>query len=79
MSGARSRRGSAGRGQGGAEVIDLTKRLNRWRNATYAVSALAATLLLFVAVKDFYPRRAAAEADVSLRCCSATRCRRASC
>ena len=46
----------AGARPGGAEVIDLTRRLKRWRGATYAAGALAATLLLFVAVREFYPR-----------------------
>jgi anti-sigma-K factor RskA len=40
---------------GRAEIIDLTARMQRWRTATYIASALAATLLLFVAVREFYP------------------------
>lgn len=52
--GIRARIGAT-RPAGGAEIIDLTKRLRRWRNATYVIGALAATLLLFVAVKEFYP------------------------
>lgn len=46
------RRGDAG----GADVIDLTTRLNRWRGATFVASALAASLLLFVSVKEFMPQ-----------------------
>jgi anti-sigma-K factor RskA len=42
-------------GRGGAEVIDLTRRLNRWRGAAVAASALAASLLLFVGLRDFAP------------------------
>jgi len=42
-------------GAGGAELIDLTKRLNRWRGATFVASALAASLLLFVSIKEFAP------------------------
>lgn len=42
-------------GGGGAQIIDLTRRLNRWRGATFVASAIAASLLLFVAVKDFAP------------------------
>ena len=49
------RAGSADDGPGGAEIIDLTAGIKRWRNATYVASALAATLLLFVAVREFYP------------------------
>lgn len=45
----------------GAEIIDLTSRLRRWRGATYIASALAASLLLFVAVREAYqPRQAEA-------------------
>ena len=44
------------RNGGGAEVIDLTRRLNRWRGATFVASALAASLLLFVSVKEFAPQ-----------------------
>ncbi len=39
----------------GASVIDLTRRLNRWRGAAVAASALAASLLLFVGLRDFAP------------------------
>ena len=66
---------------GGAEVIDLTKRLRRWRNATYVVSgALAASLLLFVAVKETAPQLLPTPlrpADVSLRYCRNAMARRA--
>lgn len=47
--------GGFARPAGGAEIVDLTRRMKRWRNATYVASALAASLLLFVAVKEFYP------------------------
>jgi anti-sigma-K factor RskA len=43
------------RSGGGAEVIDLTRRLKRWRGATFVASAIAASLLLFVTVRDFAP------------------------
>jgi anti-sigma-K factor RskA len=36
-------------------VIDLTQRLNRWRTATAAIGALAATLMMFVALQEFTP------------------------
>jgi anti-sigma-K factor RskA len=39
----------------GANVIDLTRRLNRWRGTALAASALAASLLLFVGLRDFAP------------------------
>lgn len=45
----------ANAGAGGSNVIDLTRRLNRWRGATFVASALAASLLLFVSVKEFAP------------------------
>lgn len=40
---------------GGADVIDLTKRLRRWRSAAVVSGALAASLMLFVAVKETAP------------------------
>lgn len=40
---------------GGVQVIDLTRRLNRWRGTALAASALAASLLLFVGLRDFAP------------------------
>lgn len=39
----------------GANVIDLTRRLNLWRGTALAASALAASLLLFVGLRDFAP------------------------
>jgi anti-sigma-K factor RskA len=42
-------------GQGGANVIDLTKRLRRWRSAAVVSGALAASLMMFVAVKEVSP------------------------
>jgi anti-sigma-K factor RskA len=39
---------------GGADVIDLTRRLKRWRTATYVAGALAASLLLFVGIREAY-------------------------
>jgi anti-sigma-K factor RskA len=44
-----------GEAQGGAEIIDLTKRLRRWRNAAVVSGALAASLMMFVAVKEVSP------------------------
>lgn len=41
--------------RGGAEVIDLRRRLHRWRGTAVAASALAASLLLFVGLRDFAP------------------------
>jgi anti-sigma-K factor RskA len=40
---------------GGADVIDLTKRLRRWRGAAVLSGALAASLMLFVALKETAP------------------------
>jgi anti-sigma-K factor RskA len=42
----------AGTPSGSAEVIDLNRRLKRWRAATYIASAIAASLLLFVGLRD---------------------------
>jgi anti-sigma-K factor RskA len=36
----------------GAEIVDLTRRLRRWRAAAFAGGALAAGLALFILVKD---------------------------
>jgi anti-sigma-K factor RskA len=41
--------------EGGAQIVDLTKRLRRWRGAAMVCGALAASLLLFVAVKETAP------------------------
>lgn len=43
--------------QSGAQVIDLTRRLKRWRTATYVAGALAASLLAFVGVREVYQPR----------------------
>jgi anti-sigma-K factor RskA len=40
---------------GGANVIDLTRRMRRWRSTAVATGALAASLMLFVAVKETAP------------------------
>lgn len=40
---------------GGADVIDLTKRLRRLRNAAVVSGTLAASLMMFVAVKEVSP------------------------
>jgi len=40
---------------GGANVIDLTRRLKRWRSAAVVSGALAASLMMFVAVKETAP------------------------
>lgn len=42
----------AGTPSGSAEVIYLNRRLKRWRAATYIASAIAASLLLFVGLRD---------------------------
>ena len=52
---ARIARETATSGVRGANVIDLTRRLNRWRGAAIAASALAASLLVFVALRDYAP------------------------
>jgi anti-sigma-K factor RskA len=39
----------------GAEIIDLTRRLRRWRGMAVAAGALAASLALFVSLRDFAP------------------------
>ena len=44
--------GTAAVAAGGAEIIDLTRRLKRWRTATYAAGALAASLLLFIGIRE---------------------------
>ena len=41
--------------QGGADIIDLTKRMRRWRGAAMVSGALAASLMMFVAVKETSP------------------------
>ena len=38
------------------KVVQLSSRVRRWRGATMAVGAMAATLLLFVGVREFQPR-----------------------
>ena len=50
-----SRLDGASAPSGGADVIDLTRRLRRWRSAAVVSGALAASLLLFVAVKETAP------------------------
>ena len=40
---------------GGAQVIDLTKRLRRWRSAAIMSGAIAASLMMFVALKETAP------------------------
>ncbi|MGD9922043.1 MAG: anti-sigma factor [Pseudorhodoplanes sp.] len=37
---------------GNAEIVDLGRRLKRWRTATYVAGALAASLLLFIGVRE---------------------------
>ena len=39
---------------GGAQIVDLTRRLKRWQAATYVAGALAASLLVFVGVREAY-------------------------
>lgn len=43
-------------GENAAKVIDLTRKLNRWRAATVAASAIAASLMLVVGIKGFEPK-----------------------
>ena len=45
----------AGTPSGSAEIVYLTRKMNRWRNATYVAGALAASLLLFIGVRDAMP------------------------
>ncbi len=40
------------RPSGGAEIVDLSRRLRRWQGAAVAAAALAATLSLFIAVRE---------------------------
>lgn len=40
----------------GGEVIDLTRRLKRWRAGALAASALAASLALTIGVREFAPK-----------------------
>ena len=47
----------AGTPSGSAEVIYLNRKLKRWRAATYIASAIAASLLLFVGVRDLIEPR----------------------
>jgi anti-sigma-K factor RskA len=42
---------------GGAQIIDLTRRLKRWQAAAYAAGAIAAALLVFVGVREAYQPR----------------------
>lgn len=42
---------------GGAQIIDLTRRLKRWQTATYVAGALAAALLVFVGAREAYQPR----------------------
>lgn len=46
--------GSLGR-PGSAEVVDLRRRLRRWQGGAIAAAAMAASLLLFVAVRETAP------------------------
>lgn len=41
---------------GNSQVVDLTRRLNRWRTATLALSAVAAGLILTVGAMQFAPK-----------------------
>lgn len=45
---------AAGAVADGAQIIDLTRRLNRWRSAAYVAGAIAASLLLFVGIREAY-------------------------
>lgn len=40
-------------GSGAANVVGIERRLRRWKAATFAASAIAASLLLFVGVREF--------------------------
>lgn len=40
---------------GGGNVISIERRLRRWRAAAIASAAIAASLLLFVGVREFFP------------------------
>lgn len=42
----------SGTPSGSAEIVDLTRKLKRWRTATYVAGALAASLLLFIGVRE---------------------------
>jgi anti-sigma-K factor RskA len=45
----------SGTPSGSAEIVYLRRRLSRWRTATYVAGALAASLLLFVGVREAMP------------------------
>lgn len=47
-----SRRGGAAKG----DVLELTRRLKRWRTSAIAASALAASLALVIGVREFGPK-----------------------
>ncbi len=47
----------AGTPSGNAEVVDLTRRLKRWRNIAYISGAIAATLLVFIGIREGYQPR----------------------
>jgi anti-sigma-K factor RskA len=47
----------AGTPSGSAEIVDLTRRLKRWRNIAYVTGAIAATLLVFVGIREGYQPR----------------------
>lgn len=40
---------------GGSNVVSIERRLRRWRATAIATSAIAASLLLFVGVREFFP------------------------
>ncbi len=42
----------AGTPSGSAEIVYLKRRMERWRTATYIASAIAASLLVFIGVRD---------------------------
>jgi anti-sigma-K factor RskA len=42
----------SGTPSGSAEIVYLTRKLQRWRRATYVAGALAASLLLFIGVRE---------------------------
>jgi anti-sigma-K factor RskA len=42
----------AGTPSGSAEIVYLTRKLNRWRTATYVAGALAASLLVFIGIRE---------------------------
>lgn len=42
---------------GGAQIVDLTRRLKRWQATAYVAGAIAASLLVFIGLREAYQSR----------------------